>query len=312
MTTTATETATTTAATRAAVSDPYPSRQALEPAMIERVDPILHGPATGALSWHQRHAYQADGYLALADLFAGDELSAAREEAGRLRNLDELRGREEVITEPTSKEIRSIFDIHRLSEVFGRMVRSGRLLGIVRELLGGDVYVFQSRINYKPGFAGKEFYWHSDFETWHLEDGMPRMRAVSCSINLTDNFEFNGPLMIMPGSHQFFVSCVGATPEDHYKESLKKQEYGVPDEESLRRLALRGGIVAPKGPAGSATLFECNAMHGSNSNITPYPRINLFVVFNSVENRLAEPFCGLKPRPDFIANRTDEAPLQPA
>ncbi len=43
-----------------------------------------------------------------------------------------------------------------------------------------------------PGFTGSGFYWHSDFETWHAEDGMPSMRAVSCSIALTENFAYNG------------------------------------------------------------------------------------------------------------------------
>src|SRR3546814_19786785 len=87
----------------------------------------------------------------------------------------------------------------------------------------------QSRLNYKPGFVGKEFYWHSDFETWHVEDGMPQMRALSMSILLAPNTVLNGPLMIIPGSHRKYLTCVGETPEDHYRSSLKKQEYGVPD-----------------------------------------------------------------------------------
>ena len=302
--TTATETAT-------APPDLYPSRLEPEPSIAERRDPILWGDPDGALSWYQRRSYEAAGFLTLPGRFSGQELAHLKEEAARLRNLDELRGREEVITEPTSKEIRSIFNLHRLSGVFGGLVRDRRLLGAARDLLGGEVYIFQSRINYKPGFSGKEFYWHSDFETWHVEDGMPRMRAVSCSLSLTDNYEFNGPLLLIPGSHQYFVSCVGATPEGHYKQSLRKQEYGVPDEASLARLAAQGGIVSVTGAAGSATFFECNILHGSSSNITPYPRTNLFIVYNSVENRLVEPFGGLEPRPDFIANRRDDAPLEP-
>src|SRR5690606_18676180 len=114
-----------------------------------------------------------------------------------------------------------------------------------RQILGGEVYLHQSRANLKPGFKGKEFYWHSDFETWHTEDGMPRMRALSVSIALTENYPFNGPLMLIPGSHKTFVACVGRTPENHYKQSLKRQELGTPDRESLKRLADRGGIVAP-------------------------------------------------------------------
>ncbi|MGS0758648.1 phytanoyl-CoA dioxygenase family protein, partial [Roseateles sp. GG27B] len=80
-----------------------------------------------------------------------------------------------------------------------------------------------------------------------------------------------------------FISCEGKTPDDHYKQSLKKQEYGVPDPLLLRYLADMGGITSCKGRAGSVVFFDCNTMHGSNSNITPYPRSNVFFVYNSVD-----------------------------
>src|SRR3546814_6650996 len=85
--------------------------------------------------------------------------------------------------------------------------------------------------------------------------------------------------MVMPGSHRTFVACVGATPEDHYKSSLKRQDYGVPDDESLTRLAAEGGIVSTAGKVGSVIVFDCNLMHGSNGNIKTLPRSNAFFVF---------------------------------
>jgi ectoine hydroxylase len=137
------------------------------------------------------------------------------------------------------------------------------------------------------------------------------MRALSCTVLLTDNNEFNGPLLLVPGSHMHYISCIGETPDDHYKASLKKQEVGVPDSMSLNFLIERRGIRAMKGAAGSVILFDCNTMHGSNSNISPYPRSNLFMVYNSVENRLANPRYGLTPRPDFIAARENVDALVP-
>jgi ectoine hydroxylase len=196
-----------------------------------------------------------------------------------------------------------VFRVHELHPRFGRLARDPRLADAARQILGSDVYMHQSRVNLKPGFTGKEFYWHSDFETWHVEDGMPRMRALSVSLALTDNHPFNGPLMLIPGSHRVYVACVGATPEDHYKHSLKKQEYGVPDPQSLTALATEHGIETPIGPAGSAVFFDCNTMHGSNSNISPFPRSNVFFVYNSLANRVQDPFCGLAPRPEHIATR---------
>jgi ectoine hydroxylase len=45
-------------------------------------------------------------------------------------------------------------------------------------------------------------------------------------------------------------------------------------------------------------------MHGSNGNITPFARRNVFLVYNSVENALVEPFAAPGRRPEFIAART--------
>ena len=56
-------------------------------------------------------------------------------------------------------------------------------------------------------------------------------------------------------------------------------------------------------------LFECNVLHGSNANMSPYPRSNVFFVYNSVDNRLATPYCGLTPRPGYIATRGPVVPL---
>src|SRR3546814_2755262 len=90
--------------------------------------------------------------------------------------------------------------------------------------------------------------------------------------------------MVIPGSHRTYLTCLGETPDDHYLSSLKKQEYGVPDEESLAELAHKHGIVAPTGKPGTVILFDCNLMHGSNGNITPFPRANAFLVYNAVRS----------------------------
>ena len=210
---------------------------------------------------------------------------------------------------PNSGALRSIFAIHRQSPLFARLARDARLLDIARFILGDEVYVHQSRLNYKPGFDGKEFYWHSDFETWHVEDGMPRMRALSASLLLSENSQVNGPLMLIPGSHRTYVTCVGETPSDHYKQSLRKQEYGVPDRESLEKLTRSAGHIAvPTGPVGTLILFDCNTMHGSNGNITPFPRSNAFFVYNAISNALVAPFGAPAPRPEFVAARTAIAP----
>lgn len=294
------------------MEDLYPSRVGDRPRLLERADPVVYrrGAWPGPLTPAQLDFYEENGFVVIESLFQPEEIARLNTELRDLVGSPNVHRLAETITEPGSREIRSIFRIHKLSPLYSRLARDERLLGAARQILGSEVYMHQSRVNLKPGFSGKDFYWHSDFETWHMEDGMPRMRALSVSLALTDNYPFNGPLMLIPGSHRTYVACVGETPADHYKESLKKQECGVPDEESLAQLADRGGIAAPTGPAGTAVLFDCNTMHGSNSNISPYPRSNVFFVYNSVENMLQDPFCGLAPRPEHIASREHVEPVE--
>src|SRR5690606_26110470 len=71
-------------------------------------------------------------------------------------------------------------------------------------------------------------------------------------------------------------------------------------------------ISAPAPKAGSVVVFDCNTMHGSNGNITPYGRSNAFVVFNAWSNRLVAPFGETRPRPEFIAHREVAEPIAPA
>ncbi|MEU7369359.1 ectoine hydroxylase [Streptomyces hygroscopicus] len=283
--------------TTAAERDLYPTRGSREVA-TPRQDPVVHGPLTPDLE-----PYERDGFLTVGQLLTGDEVAEYRAELDRLVRDPALRGDERRVVEPRSREVRSVFEVHKLSEIFSNLVRDERVVGPARRILGSDVYVHQSRINVKPGFGASGFYWHSDFETWHAEDGLPRMRAVSVSIALTENHDTNGGLMIMPGSHKTFIACAGRTPKDNYKKSLRTQDAGTPSDRALTRLADEHGIRLFTGPAGSATWFDCNCLHGSSDNITPYPRSNVFIVFNSVLNTAVEPFAAPVRRPEFIGAR---------
>jgi ectoine hydroxylase len=289
----------------AAVMDRYPTRNNCDNGIMPRPDPVVwtSDRSRGPLDRHAVDRFEADGFLAIDELLDPDVVADLCAEPEALLSSPALADDERSVLEPGGREIRSIFEVHAVSPAFAALVADPRLVGPARQLLGSDVYVHQSRINFKPGFSGEGFYWHSDSETWHAEGGMPAPRAVSVSIALTENRDCNGSLMIMPGSHQWFVSCPGDTPPEHYRSSLRCQQVGTPDEASLTRLAAERGIRQFTGPAGSAVFFDSNAIRGSNSNITPYARSNVFIVYNSVENTLVEPFGAPARRPTFIASR---------
>lgn len=290
--------------------DNYPSRLGLPAQFLQRLDPVVHArDSSGPVSASQLAQYEDQGFFILEDVFSNVQICALQEEQKRLRVAARDSADESRIPEPGDSTLRSIFAIHDSNEVFSRLTKDPRLVDIARFLLDDDIYVHQSRLNYKPGFRGKEFYWHSDFETWHVEDGMPGMRALSMSIVLTENSPSNGPLMLIPGSHKRYVACDGNTPQDHYRKSLRKQEYGVPPDALITQLVEEGGIVAVDARPGSVIVFDCNTMHGSNGNITPFPRANAFIVYNAIKNRVGDPYCDRPPRPEYLCTRQFIRPL---
>lgn len=288
--------------TATAVRDRYPTRLRYAIAPIARTEPVVWGGASdGPLAQRELDAFDERGYLARPDTLDEDRMAPLRGEMDRMAAglaPDDPR----VIREPGGS-IRSIFAPHLLSELVSQVVELDTVAPVARQLLGSEVYIHQARINLMPGFTGTGFYWHSDFETWHAEDGMSDIRAVSCSIALTHNYPYNGSLMVIPGSHTTFYPCVGPTPDNNHDTSLVAQQVGVPDETTLCKVVDRYGINQFTGPPGTALWFDANLLHGSGSNITPLPRSNVFLVFNSVENRLGEPFAAPRRRPDYLAAR---------
>jgi ectoine hydroxylase len=285
--------------------DLYPSRVDSEPQLLSREDPVVYSSpcASAPLTEEQSAQFEQDGFIILPDLFSEAEVQTYLELLDSIRGSSALVDDPTAITEAETGDLRSLFHIHKTQPALKAVAHDPRIANVARYILGGDVYIHQSRLNFKPGFHGKEFYWHSDFETWHTEDGMPRMRAVSCSILLTDNRAENGALMLVPGSHRTYIHCVGETPKDNFKQSLKRQQYGIPDDRSLELLIKEQGIRSAEAAAGSVLFFDCNVLHGSNSNITPDPRSNLFFVYNHIENCIKAPYSNQPPRPEFIASR---------
>lgn len=297
--------------------DFYPSRVgATEDSLRERIDPVIHGrgsaPGPHGLSAEQLRTFEQDGFLVLPGIMA-DRVASLRAELDRLSTAPELQGRPEVVTEPDSDAIRSLFGVHEFSELFSAAARDSRILTPARQLLADDVYIHQSRVNAKPALLGRSFSWHSDFETWHVEDGIPRPRILTGWIFLDENRAYNGPLLVLPGSHRHYVSVAGTTPERNYLESLKVQQAGSPGIHILRKLAELCGnrIESVVGPPGTVVFHEGNLMHCSPDNPSPWSRTNLFFVYNSLQNQPVPPFSGQAPRPRYLAAPAPFEPLVP-
>lgn len=300
------------------IQDRYPTRKEQE-SIIPRSDPVVWNKEFSdqryRLSNEELTFYEENGYLMVPGAFSQSEVDQLLAEFHEVIRKDELKGREELVIEPDNNEVRSLFSPHRFSDLYERLSRDARILDRIRQILGSDAYVHQSRINVKQALFGKSFQWHSDFETWHAEDGLPGMRILSGWIMLTDNNEFNGPLYLMAGSHKEYLSCAGETPDDNYKSSLRKQEYGTPSIEGIRKLAENSKLASACASPGTLIFHDGNIMHGSPDNISPWSRTNAFFVYNSVENLPADkPFSIEKFRPEHLGSKnfTPLVPLENA
>lgn len=263
-------------------ADLYASRFLRSWHRVAREDPCVYGEQPGPLSAGQIAQYAHDGLLVLAERVPQHRVEDLRTAADRVC----FSARDEHRTIDSNNVVRSVFAVHGIEPFAGMVVD---LAGIARQILGSDVYVHQSRIVYTPALDCREVPWHSDFEGWHVADGMPRMRALTAVIHLTESTTVNGPLLLVPGSHRTWVRCVGRPPVSDQRRSLRRDGYSVPPRDALDELARAGGIVPVTGMPGTVALFDCNTLNGSAGNPSPWPRTSLFVVFNSVLNPLANP-----------------------
>ena len=174
--------------------DRYTTRLNTRPEQIGRRDPVIHAARDKEppVSSSVIQEFEKNGFVVLEDVFSEAEVARMKGTANEMRVYPDSLADETVISERDSGAVRSVFAIHRQTSDFDVVARDPRLAELARHILGDDVYIHQSRLNYKPAFKGKEFYWHSDFETWHAEDGMPNMRALSMSVMLTDNHPWPG------------------------------------------------------------------------------------------------------------------------
>ena len=231
-----------------------------------------------------------------------DELSSVFEEDSPARVMEKETG-----------VVRSVYGSHRTREIFGRMVRDPRLLVPAQAILEDEVYVHQFKINAKLAFRGEVWEWHQDYIFWRNEDGMPTSRVVTVAIFLDEVNEFNGPLLFIPGSQRGGViepraRHGGDDTEPSWKADVAAALSYTVEQDTLAELVREnGGIVAPKGPAGSVLFFDGNVVHGSAPNMSPFDRMLALVTYNAVSNA---PAAKASPRPDFLCNR-DFTPVTP-
>ena len=238
--------------------------------------------------------FDREGYLFFPGLFSPTEIKVLTDEVPALY----AQQRPENVREKGSDAVRTNFAAHLYSAPYARLARHPRMVEPARQLFGEDVYMHQFKINGKMAFEGDVWQWHQDYGTWLNDDQMPEARAMNVAIFLDGVSEFNGPLMFIPGSHRQGVLEAG------HDTSTTSYPLWTINNDSIRRLVEQGGLVAPKGPAGSMILFHGCLVHASGSNLSPWNRVSVYLSLCAVSNHIRR-----FKRPGYIAHR-DFTPIR--
>ena len=233
------------------------------------------------------------GYLFLPNCFNEQEVALLRQAAADVYALD----REEVWRESNGAP-RTAFAAHTYNETFRRLGAHPRLIEPVMQLVDGQVYMHQYKVNAKAAFDGEVWQWHQDFGTWHRDDEMPEPRAMNIALFIDEVTAANGPLIFLPKSHKSGVFEAG-----HDLETTSYPLWTL-DRATVKKLANEGGVVAPTGAPGSILVFHSNLVHASPPNISPWPRTIVYLSLCEVSNHIRR-----FKRAEWIAHR-DFTPIE--
>lgn len=236
--------------------------------------------------------YVTEGYLVVDPVIGAAEIDALLDGA-----TDAAAARPEAtLCNTGDSSLRIVYGVHDRAEVHARLVRVPAILDCARQLLGGEVYVHQTKVTLNTPMTGEGWPWHQDYAFWSTRDHLPRPDVLSAAVLLDDMSVVNGPLLMVPRSH---------------RADVPRTADGVLGADQISDLCHRNGIVPTTAPAGSVVYFDGNVVHGSSPNVTPFARRVLYITYNRVDN-VPRHDDGAEP-PDYVCSRDTAAltPLRP-
>lgn len=232
------------------------------------------------LTKEQIQFYDDNGFLVLKNLFTPEELQALREDAVVLRS--DQRGHPDAnVLEKDGETVRAAWAVELDSEACARAYRLPKVLGAIMQLLGNDVYLHQSRLNYKAAGKGDIFQWHQDYASW-VHDGIPQgghRDMLTLLVTLDDSTPDNGPLRFVPGSHKHGLI------DSFYDTTTTSYPLHIVPDEYMEQHFSKTPIYECVFPAGTAVLFCGNLVHSSKENHSAEGRRNLYFAYNRDGNR---------------------------
>ncbi len=227
------------------------------------------------LSTEQLERFNEDGYIIIPGLLSDDEVKkikalqaraeAMAQEHGESFNIDGAHYDVEPLPpgHPEGKTValRKIQEVFTSEPAFAEVMASKKLLDVVADLIGDEIYYHSSKYMCKPAFGGRRKPWHQDWAYW--SDMNSKQVTVWCAIDKATTE--NGCMQIIPGSHK------KGLVEHYHGEDFMIHEEGITEENI---------VIAEMNP-GDALIFNVLALHASDPNNSSKDRLSAIIDFDS-------------------------------
>lgn len=207
-------------------------------------------------------AFEANGFLLVEGVYDAAFVAEMRRAMDALRETDFGASEESGNSPDAAVNGQYLADAVTRDPVLARLLDSEELVDSVRSLLGPAIALRAScgRVTF-PGKALTEAKWHVDYR---LDVTPPpplptRTPAVSCIVYLDDVDEANGPIAVVPGSHQSAQPVEIGGFGDNYG-GLMLDRMGLSPGPGAEAADLPGAVVL-KPRAGSILFFPTSLWH---------------------------------------------------
>lgn len=138
-------------------------------------------------------------------------------------------------------------------ESINDLVRSKKVVDLLREFMGDDIRLHNSKINVKPP-SGAPVQWHQDWAFYpHTNDNF-----LTLGIFLDEASEQNGAMACLPGSHKGKIYDHRNVESGEFCHAISRSNWDDGLDPTHAELLT--------GPVGSVTLHHVRTLHGSGPN----------------------------------------------
>lgn len=160
---------------------------------------------------------------------------------------------------------------HLYFEWANQIIKNEKIINIVKEILGENLYCWNSLIFYKSPRSKKFVSMHQDQNYW----GIKHDKALTVSLALTDSTLDNGCLKILPYSHKENFLHENFESRNNMLARGQSISLDIKKKSSLDNIELK---------AGECCIFHGNIVHGSGKNSSFRPRFLYAMRFLTPDN----------------------------